>query len=77
MVQTVATLISLLAGASALSVIGFSLVEEWDALTRALGRATPPLAAPLPRHVRQIAPARRARMVRLTPSALPLRAAAA
>lgn len=76
MVQTVATLISLLLGISGLAAIVLSLAEEWDAVKRAFlrnGRSTTP---PLPPRTRQLAPARRARIVRITPEASPWRAAA-
>ena len=68
MVQMVTTLVSLLAGLSALGVIGLSLAEDWDALKRALGVHNGRQMTPLPPHTRQLAPARRARMVRITPS---------
>ena len=75
MVQIVATLVSVLLGISALAVIGLTLAEEWAALTRAVagGRSVAP---PLPRYVRQVAPARRARILRINPVRSPLRAAA-
>lgn len=76
MVQTVATLISLLLGASALTVIGFSVADDWDGLARALGFRNASTTPPLPPRTRQLAPARRARFVRLPAEASPLRAAA-
>ncbi len=76
MVQTVATLISLLLSASALTVIGFSVADDWDALKRALGLHASSTTPPLPPRTRQLAPARRARMVRMSVEASPLRAAA-
>lgn len=76
MVQIVATLISLLLGASALLVIGFSLADDWDALKGALGFRTASATPPLPPRTRQITPARRARIIRLSAEASPLRVAA-
>ncbi len=76
MVQIVATLISLLLGASALMVIGLSLADDWDALTRAFGLRAFSGTPPLPPRTRQLAPARRARIVRMSAEASPLRAAA-
>ena len=68
MVQVVATLVSLLVGLAALGVIGVSLAEDWDALKRALGVHDPRHAMALPPRTRQLAPARRARIVRIMPS---------
>jgi hypothetical protein len=75
MVQIVATLASLLLAISALMVIGLSLAEDWDALKRALGRQTSSMTPPLPPHTRQLTPARRARIVRMSAES-PVRAAA-
>ena len=66
MVQTVATLVSLLIGISALAVIAFSLAEDWTALKRALGFGAFSTTPPLPPKTRQIISPRRARMVRLS-----------
>jgi hypothetical protein len=76
MVQIVATLASLLIGISALAVIVLSLAEEWDAVKRALLRPAHSTTPPLPPRTRMLAPARRARMMRVTPEASSLRAAA-
>jgi hypothetical protein len=76
MVQIVATLISLLLGASALIVIGFSVADDWDALKQALGFRISSATPQLPPRTRQITPARRARIIRLSVEALPQRAAA-
>lgn len=76
MVQTVATLFSVLLGLSALAVIGFSLFEEWDILKRTVRPAMPVAGRNLPARTRQIAPARRARMVRINVETSPRRAAA-
>jgi hypothetical protein len=76
MVQIVATLASLLIAISAVTVIGLSLAEDWDALKRALlGRATFD-SPPLPPRTYQVASARRARIVRMTPGESPVRVAA-
>jgi hypothetical protein len=66
MVQTVATLVSLLIGFSALAVIAFSLAEDWSAFKRALGLGAVSTTPPLPPRTRQIISARRARIVRLS-----------
>jgi hypothetical protein len=66
MVQTVATLASLLIGISALAVIVLSLAEEWAALKRALGLGAFSSAPSLPPRTRQIITPRRARIVRLS-----------
>ena len=75
MVQTVATMISLLIAVGATAVMAASIAEDWTALHRALapaaarGRALPP-------RTRQLVPARRARIVRISVPSSPLRAAA-
>lgn len=76
MVQTVATLISLLLTASALVVIGFSVADDWETLKSALGFGHSSMTPPLPPRTRQVAPARRARMIRMSAESSPLRAAA-
>jgi hypothetical protein len=76
MVQTVTTLITLLLGGSAVTVIGLSVTDDWDAFKRALGFRIRSASPPLPPRTRQIAPARRARFVKLPSEVSPLRAAA-
>jgi hypothetical protein len=66
MVQTFATLASLLIGIAALAVIAFSIAEDWAALKRALGIGAFSSTPPLPPRTRQIICARRARIVRLS-----------
>ncbi len=66
MVQTVATLASLLIGFAALAVIAFSLAEDWEAFRRALGYRIASTTPPLPPKTRHIISARRARIVRLS-----------
>lgn len=75
MVQTVATMISLLLTIGAIGVIAASIAEDWAALQRALVPATSRVPV-LPPRTRQLEPARRARIVRFTAPSSPLRAAA-
>jgi hypothetical protein len=67
---------SLLLSASALFVIGFSVADDWDAMKQALGLRLSSATPQLPPRTRQIASARRARIVRLSAEASPQRAAA-
>lgn len=76
MLQTVATLLSLLLAGGALAVIVASLADEWTALRHALAGQQAGLVPALPARTRQVKSARRARFVRINPEALMRRAAA-
>lgn len=76
MLQTVATMISMMMAGGGALVIAVSLAEEWEAMHRAMlgGSAVQP--GRLPARTRRIASPRRARMVRFTPETAPSRAVA-
>lgn len=75
MLQSVATIMFLLLAVMAGGVIVSSLLADWAALRRAFGLSDVPLSS-LHSHVRVMPAPRRARMVRITPAALPVRVAA-
>jgi len=75
MLQTVATIISLLLAFGATAIIWASIADDWEALCSALGRTSPTRGSALPPHV-HARPTRPARVVRINSRAVPLRAAA-
>ena len=75
MLQTVATIISLLLAFGAVAIIWASIADDWEALRAALGIVPAQNEAPLPPHVRAKA-ARRARVLRVSPRTVPQRVAA-
>lgn len=76
MLQTVATLFSLLFASGAMAIIVASVADDWVALRRALAGHDAAFASALPARTRQLKPARRARMIRFSPEAVPQRAVA-
>ena len=76
MVQIFGVLVSVLLTAGALCVIVASIAEEWSAVALALTTSGGRFDTPLPAHIRRVAGARRARIVRLMPESVPQRAAA-
>ena len=75
MLQTVATMVSLLLAIGAVAIIAASIAEDRDAMLRALGFA-PAGAAPILPPQAPARLARRARVLRVRPQAASLRAAA-
>ena len=75
MLQTVATITSLLLAVGAIAIITASIADDWDALRAALGLDVVGKTAPLPPHFRAKA-ARRARVLRVSPRTVSQRAAA-
>ena len=63
MAQTFATLLFLMAAAAGMTVIAASLIDDWAAMTQALGFGSPQIA-PLPRN--RSVNVRQARTVRVT-----------
>ncbi len=76
MVQTVATMISLLMAIGAVAVIAASIADDWAALHRALAPIGVGFASSLPPRTRRLVPAPRARIVRVSAPPSALRAAA-
>lgn len=74
MLQTVATIISLLLAFGAVAIIAASIADDWDRMLNALGLSTDNAAPALPQARARIA--RRARVLRVRPQAASLRAAA-
>jgi len=75
MLQTVATLVSLLLAFGAVAIIATSIADDWHAMLNALGLSpTARIASSLPQTQSRLA--RRARVLRVRPQAMSLRAAA-
>ena len=75
MLQTVATIISLLLAFGAVAIIWASIADDWEALSAALGLVPAQNPAPLPPHFRAKT-AQRTRVLRVSPRTASLRAAA-
>ena len=67
MLQTVATIISLLLAFGAVAIIWASIADDWEALRAALGLVPAQKESPLPPHIRAKV-ARRARVFRVSPA---------
>ena len=76
MLQSVATLISLLIMSGALALIVAALADDWKTIVRALGLRRPFEIAPLPYRARAFSGDRRAYVVRVSSQSVPQRAAA-
>ena len=76
MLQTVATMVSLILAGCGMLVIGASLADNWGEMVRALGFVSPVRFAALPPRTHKVAAPRKARIVRVSPSRLPQRAVA-
>ena len=75
MLQTVATIISLLLAFGATAIIWASIADDWESLRSALDRGQPRDSAALPPRIHAKA-VRRTPVLRLSPRAVSLRAAA-
>lgn len=76
MIHTLSTMTSILLAGGGIAVIAAALIEDWQALRRALGAAETTGLSPLPPRTRRLKPARAARMIVIRPAGSPLRAAA-
>jgi len=75
MLQTVATIISLLLALGAVAIIAASIADDWEAMMNALGLSPAPGSVPsLPQARARLA--RRVHVLRVKPQAVSLRAAA-
>jgi len=76
MMQMIATMASILIGASAMMVIATALASDWATMIQALGFGRVTNELPLPPRGRLAEPARRVRILQVSPAALPWREAA-
>jgi hypothetical protein len=76
MLQLIATMASILTGASAMMVIVMALAKDWTMMIQALGFRRAAGELPLPPRSRLAEPARRIRIFEVSPGAVPWREAA-